>query len=155
MQYKWHTESIFLNSIVVLKSEKSASLFLEKIYPYWTESVIVSADGAFPKDQQLKEFAFEQLKTNKDLPVILFNGNLQQQLEIVSNKILPLDIFFRDDMYRFDASEAYFNWNERSIARLCFQWVNLVNKNSRETYIDMREMFNPESIKWYINMVYE
>lgn len=153
--YKWKTESIDLDSLVVLRSEKSADLFFEKIYPHWPEPIVVSADGAFPKDQQLKDFSIEQLKTNKDLRVILFGGDLKNTLNIISDKILYIDYFLVNDLYRFVPSESAFNWTERGIARFCYNWILMNNVDDRKSFLDQRSTFNPESSKWYVNMLYE
>lgn len=153
--YKWETESIDLESVVVLRSEKSANIFFENIYPHWPEPVVVSADGIFPKDQKLKDFSMEKLRTDEKLPVILFGGDLKKTLNIISNKIFYMDEFLKSDLYRFYPGEAAFNWTERGIARFCFHWSRMNRIDDRKSFNDQRNTFNPESCKWYINMLYE
>lgn len=154
MQYNWHSENVHINSITILRDEKCAQEFMDRIYPYWSDSIIVSADGVFPIDEKLKELALITLSTNETLPVVVFDARSLENLSVASNKKLFMDEFFKNDMYRFDNSESVFNWNERSIAMFCFLWVSQDNYGLRPTHADIRVMFNPESIKWYHNLIY-
>lgn len=155
MTFNWHSESVQINSITILPTEKSAQEFLDKIYPHWTDTIVVSADGVFPKDTTLKNLVIDSLSSNVNLPVVVFGANSLKKITVASTKKLIMDDFFLNDMYRFDSSESAFNWNARSIAMFCLIWVNQNGSEVRENYADFREMFNPESVKWYVNMIYE
>lgn len=155
MTFNWHSESVQLNSITILHTEKSAQEFLDKIYPHWTDTIVVSADGVFPKDTTLKNLAIDTLATNVNLPIVVFGANSLKKITVASTKKLIMDNFLHQDMYRFDSSESVYNWNARSIAMFCFTWVNQNGSEVRESYADLREMFHPESIRWYNNLIYE
>ena len=157
MQYKWSLESIHVNSITILPSENTAQEFMDKIYPYWAESIIVSADGVFPKDEKLKELALAKLAEDQNLPVVVFGEIYLKNLSIASNKKLIMDEYLKRDMYKYDDSESVFNWNARSIATFCFIWVsqNQNGSDPRLNYVDMRNMHNPESIRWYHDLIYK
>ena len=154
MQYKWQKESVQINSVTIFRSADSAKIFLDKVYPHWTETVIVSADGEFPQDIRLKNLVIDELGKNENLPIIVFGTIALENLKIVSKKKLIMDEFLNKAMYRFDKSEKVFDWNEYNIAMFCFLWVSQ-NKNSRINYAVMREIYNPESIKWYHNLIYQ
>jgi hypothetical protein len=155
MKYKWHSESVQFNSITILRSEKSAQTFLDKIYPHWTDTIVVTADGVFPKSQQLKEAALSLLSSEDKLPVVVFGATSLESIPVVSSKKLIMDEFLNNDMYRFDTAESAFNWNERSIAMFCFIWVNQNNSELRLNYENMTDLFHPDSIRWYNKLVYE
>jgi len=155
MTFNWHSESVQINSITILHSEKSAEEFLDKIYPHWTDTIVVSADGVFPKDTKLKNLVIDSLSTNVNLPIVVFGANSLKKITVASTKKLIMDDFFQKDMYRFDDSEIVFNWDARSIAMFCFIWVNQNGSAVRENYADFREIFHPQSVRWYNNLIYE
>jgi hypothetical protein len=155
MQYKWSSESIHVNSITILPSENTAQEFMDKIYPHWAESIIVSADGVFPKDEKLKELALAKLVEDQNLPVVVFGEIYLKNLSIASNKKLIMDEYLKRDMYMYDDSESVFNWNARSIAMFCFIWVSQFGPEPRLNYVDMRNIYNPQSIRWYHNLIYK
>ena len=154
MQYKWSSESMYINSITILPNENNAQEFIDKIYPYWADTIIVSADGVFPKDEKLKELALAKLSEDQNLPVVVFGATYLKNLSIASKKKLIMDDFLKSDMYKFDESESVFNWNARSIATFCFIWVSQNGSDARLNYVDMRTMHNPKSIRWYNNLIY-
>jgi hypothetical protein len=153
MQYNWQKESIRIDSVTIFRSADSAKIFLEKVYPHWPETIIVSADGEFPQDIKLKNLVIDRLGKNENLPIIVFGRAALENLEIVSKKKLIMDEFLDKAMYKFDKSEKVFDWNEYNIAMFCFLWVSQ-NKDLRINYADMRETYNPESINWYNNLIY-
>lgn len=155
MTYKWHSESVQINSVTIFKTEQSAQEFVDKIYPHWTDTIVVSADGAFPKDQILKGLVLNSLENRDDLPVVVFGFTALQGMKIASQKKLIMDEFLNNDMYRFDNSESVFNWNARSIAMFCFLWVSQNSNELRPSYADMRPMYNPDSVRWYNNLIYD
>ena len=154
MQYNWHETSVQINAVTIFRSSKSAQVFLDKVYPHWPETVVVSADGVFPRDPKLKNLVLDELGKNENLPVIIFGSVCAENLQIASKKKLIMDEFLNRDMYRFDKSEKVFNWNEYSIAMFCSIWV-LQTQNLRLNYTDMRDYFHPESISWYNSLIYE
>lgn len=155
MKYNWHLESVNINSITILNSEKSAQEFMDKIYPFWTDTIIVSADRVFPKDEKLKELALAKLSEDQNLPVIVFGQLSLEKIPVISNKKLIMDEFLSNDMYRYHDSERVFNWDEKSIAMFCFFWVNQSSESRRLNYADMREVYNPDSFRWYNHLIYE
>jgi hypothetical protein len=154
IEYKWSSESIQVNSITVVRSAESAELFMQTIYQHWADTIVVSVDGAYPKDTQLKELVMSKLQTDVAVPVVVFGASCLQTLEIVSTKILVMDGFFMADFYRFDSSECVFDWNERKIAAFIAKWVNQLT-NNRKDYFDYRPLYHPDSIKWYHRLIFE
>ncbi len=154
MQYNWDSESIQINSITVFKSGKSAKMFMEQIYPYWSDSIVVSDDGEYPTDPKLKELVLEKLKTDVNCPVIIF-ANYLENLQIASTRTLGMQYFLEYDFYRFDSSERIFYWDERKIATFLDCWIKQCQGNIRPNQADMRQLFHPDSVAWYHSLVFE
>lgn len=154
-EYKWSSESIQVNSITVVKSAAAAELFMQTVYQWWADTIIVSADGVYPKDTQLKELVLTKLRTDLEVPVVVFGASCATILEIVSKKILTMDEFFKADLYRFDSSECAFNWNERMIAKFISKWAEQISASARIDDADYRPLFHPDSSKWYHRLIFE
>ena len=155
IEYKWSSESIQVNSVTVVKSAASAELFIETVYQQWADTIVVSADGVYPKDAQLKELVLSKLCTDQDLPVVVFGASCISVLGIVSKKTLTMDAFFNADLYRFDSSESTFNWDERKIAVFISKWAEQISASTRIDDADYRPLFHPDSIKWYHRLIFE
>ena len=155
IEYKWSSESIQVNSVTVVKSAAAAELFMETVYQWWADTIVVSADGIYPKDAQLKELVLSKLKTDANIPVVVFGASSIPNLGIVSNKILIMDEFFIADLYRFDSSESVFNWNERKIASFISKWAEQISAITRVNDADYRPLYHPDSSKWYHRLVFE
>ena len=154
-EYKWSSESIQVNSITVVKSAAAAELFMQTIYNWWADTIVVSADGIYPKDTQLKELVLSRLQTDLNVPVVVFGATCISTLGIVSNKILTMDAFFMADLYRFDSSESAFNWDERKIAVFISKWAEQISASARASDADWRPLFHPDSSKWYHRLIFE
>jgi hypothetical protein len=128
---------------------------METVYQQWADTIVVSTDGVYPKDAQLKELVLSKLRTDQDLPVVVFGASCISVLEIVSNKILTMDAFFNADLYRFDSSESTFNWNERKIAVFISKWAEQISASTRIDDADYRPLFHPDSSKWYHRLIFE
>jgi hypothetical protein len=139
----------------VVKSAASAELFMQTIYQRWADTIVVSADGVYPKDNQLKELALSKLRTDQDLPVVVFGASAVSILGIVSKKTLTMDAFFNADLYRFDSSERVFNWDERKIAMFISKWAEQISDGARIDDADYRPLFHPESSEWYHRLIFE
>jgi hypothetical protein len=154
-EYKWSSESIQVNSITVVKSAETAELFMQTIYNWWADTIVVSADGTYPKDIQLKELVLSRLQTDLDVPVVVFGATCIPELGIVSNKTLTMDAFFMADLYRFDSSESIFNWDERKIGTFISKWAEQISASARSSDADWRPLFHPDSSKWYHRLIFE
>jgi hypothetical protein len=154
MDQTWEIDSIQINSITVLKTAMAAELFLEKVYPEWTDTIVASADGVYPKDQRLNALIFNHLKTHTTVPVVVFGVNSIKRLGIISQNILKMDEFLTADFYRFSPTEKIFNWTDTMIAGFLNIWVRQLS-NGRENNADTRPFFDPKSIQWYHNILFE
>jgi hypothetical protein len=155
-EYKWSSESIQVNSITVVKSAAAAELFMQTIYQLWADTIVVSADGVYPKDAQLKELVMSKLQTDVAVPVVVFGASCHQILGIVSKKTLTMDAFFIADLYRFDSSECTFNWDDRMIATFISKWAGQVLDGARRTDdADYRPLYHPDSSKWFHRLIFE
>lgn len=154
MDQIWAVDSIQINSITVLKTAAAAELFLERVYPEWTDTIVASADGVYPKNPRLNALIFNHLKTHATVPVVVFGNSTIKQLGIVSQHILKMDDFLTADFYRFSPNEKIFNWNETMMAGFLNIWVRQL-ANGRENNADLRPFFDPKSIQWYHNILFD
>lgn len=154
MDQIWAIDSIQVNCITVLKTAAAAELFLEKIYPVWTDTIVVSADGVYPKNPRMNSFIFDHLKTHSTVPVIVFGRSTIKKLDIASQNILKMDSFLTADFYRFSPNEKTFNWDDTMMAGFLNIWVRQL-ANGRENNADTRPFFDPKSIQWYHNILFD
>jgi len=85
-----------INNVIFLKNDIAATYYRENIFPHNIESIIVTADYTWPKDEKVRNFIWEQIKTDK-LDVIAIGTD---HLDMVNNvtHLFVIDKFISNDI---------------------------------------------------------
>lgn len=161
-QFKEHLEipvdSVRIQNIILVGNAKAAELFLEKIFPHYTECFVVSADGAYPRNEALREKIHSKLASNRSLVIAIFGADSFRSLSIASERILVLDRLiadcfsqakikshFRRDVDEFDIV--------RTLVSFFDQW-RITHRSGNYSYqLRTAEEFERERMGWLLDLV--
>ena len=150
----WHHSSVDITAIVIFAKKENADIFFERLYPLWSDPIVVSEDGFYPEDSSLKEKILSELKTNSNLPIIVFNMASYVRMDILSKNILNAEELMKKDSYRFTKIKP-FNWSDTGIASLLSHFASLNSSLLRPSSDDeiWFKKVNPESLDWYHKLI--
>lgn len=146
---KWDYDSVDITAVVLLAQKENADIFFERIYPLWSDAIIVTEDGFYPENEMLREKIKIELQTNHNLPVIVFSLSSYFKMNIISKNILNFEELIKKDSYRFTKIKP-FNWTDFGIANLLFQFSSLNSSLLRPSSDEeiWYKNVNPESLNW-------
>lgn len=151
---KWSNDSLDINVIVLFNRKKNADVFFERIYPLWADPIVVTEDGYYPTNPVLKSKVFDELKTNVNLPIIVFDMSSYAKMNVLSKNVLNVGELIKTDTYRFTKVKP-FNWTDFGLATLfanfaSFDKLFIRPNNEGDLWI---KNINPESLDWYHDLV--
>ena len=150
----WSPESLDISVVTLFEKKEQADVFFEKIYPLWTDPIVVTEDGYYPVNPVLKEKVLTELKTNDKLPIILFSIISYIKMNVISKNILNVETLIKEDTYRFYNVKP-FNWTDLGLVKLFSEFTKLKYYIERPNYLgdSWIEYVNPESLDWYHKLV--
>lgn len=130
------------SKVIIFRNAKSAEYFLDTLYNYSIDLIVVSADGVYPKNQIVKEKTFETLKTDHRINVFLLGKDCISYVpDIKTRKIFLLDELLEYDLQKsgkdkFNFSPSNFMYlihtlsKSRSVTKMSNSTIdnNLVSK---------------------------
>ncbi len=90
-------ETVAIDRIVLFASAAGAENFLREIFPIFSQCIVASADGIYPKRADLRAAVFAALKNKPDLRVIIFNQSALKNIELKTERILVMDDLIMQD----------------------------------------------------------
>ena len=144
--------NIEINNVVLLDTNAAADLYMEKLFPLWSSVIVVSLEGKYPLNQDLKNRVFENLSNNTNLSILIF-GAQAEKFETASQKRMNMQSLFRLDLRRYPWEKPVFEFDEYKITELCRAFCDSPDKNRLQSYNSFIDAMIPESVKWYHDLV--
>lgn len=110
-------------------------MFLEKIFPHNSNLILVSADGAYPRDRAFRDLCLKKLASSNTALVAVFNPESLSKITVVSQRVLLLDEYLSQD-YRSEEEDRDlgFSLNEEKISffieSFFRQWEKIESRGS-------------------------
>ena len=154
--------NIDIRYVALLDSDEAGDLYMEKLFPLWTDVIVVTLDGKYPENPALRERILRELQTNNELFCFTFGANAVTQLNVVSPKVLHLVDFFFADLINFPWQKPRLELNEDRIIVIMQAFSNKIanstgrlnNYNAVISYFEnATEPCQIESRKWYHMLV--
>lgn len=125
-----HPELWPIDRIVLFAEASAAALFLERAFPRFTDCLVVSADGAFPREPRLRARALQALREDLRLRVVVFGLSALKEIPLATERFLVMDDLVMQDFRRHpDARAQGLGLDEEKMVFLiqCFfqQWDKL------------------------------
>lgn len=137
------TEIIPVKNVLLLASDAAARLYLDKVYDYYADIIVCSAEGGFPQQQELWQRAMHSVAEDASINLIICGCDALQKVKPATAKILILD-----DLIMSDASPSArkpgMGLDARKVALLIKSFLDQDKKlkmglNFRDGYAGFRE----------------
>lgn len=151
-------DSVRINNVVLVADAKSAEIFFSKIFPHFTECYVVSADGVYPENGDLKKYVLDELATSTSIAIVIFGADAYREMNIVSERILVLDRIIADCFSKIKIkSLSKKNFNEFDIIWLMMnffdQW-RIVHRSGNYSYqIRGNQEYVHSKMEWLLDLI--
>lgn len=145
-------DSIEIKNVLIFDTDNACDIYMQKLYPLWTDVILVSLEGKYPINQFLKNKVFDEIKNNPNLCIIQFGHN-SENLEVASSKKFKMSYFLLRDLVMYDRHQPEFNFDEELIVSVLMSLAEsspLVSNLKRpQIYNHVIDSSVKDSIKWY------
>ena len=150
--------------IIFLENKVVGDYFYDNFYKHGVEYIIVTGDGSYPKDIEVKAYMWDRIKNDPNVNIIIFSKKSMQYLvnAPTSNITILHDLLENDitkDKCFNDYTENYkFNFNEISFSYIIHRLflktnsvydkkVNLLGNKNIDMF-DYNKETNSSKVKW-------
>lgn len=151
-------KSVRVNNVVLVADAKAAEIFFTKIFPHFTECFVVSADGAYPENEELKKTVLEELATNPSIAVVIFGADAYREMNIASERLLVLDRIIADCFSKTKIKSLFKkSFNEFDVVWLMMnffdQW-RIVHRSGNYSYqIRGNQEYEHSKMDWLLDLI--
>jgi len=112
--------------VICVKDEQVANYFIDQLYPYHIECMIISADGVYPKDKNVAEKLWDTLKKDKRVGIVTIGKGCSSYLKnVATSKIIALD-----DILEQDIKNNFYNFEKGSFMVLIHALLKLLKHDN-------------------------
>jgi len=154
--------NIDLNYVVLLDSDSAGDLYMEKMYPRWTDVIVVTLDGKYPENPILRERVLRELQTNEKIYCITFGAKAIYEFKVISQKVLHMVDFLFADLVTNTWQKPKLELNEERLIVIMQSFCNkfaagqdrLQSYNSiLKSYKNSTFSHQKNSLRWYHGLV--
>lgn len=157
-EFKINYSAISVNRVAILCDERSAEVYLEKIFPEFPHCYFITLDGSYPKNRDLREILLNKLDQDENLSVILFTLEAFSKVSIKSQKVLSVDSLIRFSNLKWN---AYKHWqadlDEWQIIKIMHsfftQWDAKARKGDWSSYYRENLNVNQDALDWRLDLI--
>ena len=102
---------------IILPTEELADWFFENLYPYHIKFSIVTADGVYPKDKELREAIWNSFEDDPTVQIITF-GELPEETITKIKNAKTTSVYNLNSLLRYELRKFYPFQNQEYGARL-------------------------------------
>lgn len=151
-------ESVNIKNVILVGDAKAAEIFFKKIFPHYTECFVVSADGAYPEDENLRNQVLQELATNRSVAVVIFGADAYRKVQILSERILVMDRIVADCFSKAKIKSMFkAGMNEFDIVHLLTsffdQWRVVHRSGNFAHQIRTSEEYDREKMSWLLDLI--
>jgi hypothetical protein len=85
------TNIIPIKNVLLLASDTAAKLYLDRVYDYYTDIIVLSANGGYPTDATLRDRTLAAVKCDTSINLIMLGCDSVTYITPATEKILMLD----------------------------------------------------------------
>jgi hypothetical protein len=149
-------KNIDIGNIVILDTDAAGDMFMETLFPLWTNVVIVTLGGKYPINEFLKKRVFEELANNSNINCIQFGAD-SEKLSVKTEKKLKMSYFLIKDLTFLSYQNPEFSFDAEMIVSLMMSFtgdsISRLNKDRLNSYDYIISNARPESVKWYHELI--
>jgi hypothetical protein len=99
-------ETWVLDRVILFRDEAGARVFLDLVYPHFTNCLVVSSDGVFPQKQALADRARVALAEDEGVRIAVFGISALKTVSVKSQRMLVMDELLMQDFKRHPVERA-------------------------------------------------
>jgi hypothetical protein len=145
--------NIDIKNVVVLDTDAAGDLYMEKIFPYWVDVVVLTLEGKYPLNQLLRTRILQEVESNSNIYLLLY-GAQSEKMKSASPKRLLMSAFLNQDLRRYPWQRPAWDFNEDRIINLCRGFCGIGRDHDRlQSYNHYIDVMMPASVNWYHNLI--
>jgi len=148
--------NIEIRNVVLLDTDLAGDLYMERLFPLWTDVVVVTLEGKYPVNSNLKNRVLQELKDNADLFCMTFGASSDRYL-LKTQKRFKMAYFLMRDLKNYDHHFLEFNFDEELLVSIMMSLTespiaagNLIRISEYNYMIDTAL---PESVNWCHSLI--
>jgi hypothetical protein len=149
-------ENLEIKNVVILDSDSAGDLYMEKLFPYWVDVVVITLEGKYPLDLTLRHRILTELENNENLVCFCFGAN-SDKYPLKTKKKLRLAPFLYKDLIFNKWSQSVFDFNEERIVGLMMAFsgdsMSRLKIERIDKYNSLLKIAQQDSIRWYHHLI--
>lgn len=147
-------ENIGISTIVILDRDDSGDLYMENLFPLWSDLVVFTVEGKYPTNPVLRERVLEEMRTNPKLICILYGARSEQLDYLLSQRRLHMSQILKKELVSGINPSPGFKMDEKKIVALCRAFAQGFDSDRQQSYNGLLDDLTvPESVKWHHNLI--
>jgi hypothetical protein len=148
--------NIEISNVIILDTDESGDLYMEKLFPLWVDVIVVTLEGKYPINPILKTRVFKEIENNPNIFCILF-GAESEKLKIKTQKKLNMAHFLCKDLIYFDVNVPEFNFTDEMIVSLIMAFTGnslpRIKIDRVQKYNNLLDYALARSVKWFHHLI--
>ena len=149
-------ENLEIKNVVILDSDKAGDLYMEKLFPYWIDVIVVTLEGKYPLNLTLRHKILKELENNENLICFCFGAN-SDRYPLKTKKKLSLAAFLYKDLTLNKWDQGIFDFNEERIVQLMMGFsgdsMSRLKIERIDKYNSLLKLAQPDSVRWYHHLI--
>ena len=149
-------ENLEIKNVVILDTDSSGDLYMEKLFPYWVDVTVITLEGKYPVNSTLRNRVLAELENNENLVCFCFGAN-SDRYPLKTKKKLHLAAFLYKDLTFNKWSQSHFDFNEERIVVLMMAFsgdtMSRLKIERIDKYNSLLKVAQPESVRWYHHLI--
>lgn len=145
-------ENIPIENVALLDTDAAGDLYMEKLFPLWTDVVVFTLEGKYPVDSNLRARTLEKIKNDQNLNLFIY-GAKSEKFETASQRRLDMHGLFSLDLRRYPWQQPVLELDEYKIIEICRVSRGKKDLERLQSYNLYIEVMMPDSVKWYHDLV--
>jgi hypothetical protein len=145
-----------IKNIVIMDSDISGDIYMEKLFPLWTDVVVLTLEGKYPYNQKLRSNILKELKINEKIYCFCFGAD-SDKYQMATQKKLRMAPFFFKDLKFSPYNQVEFGFDEEKIIALMMAFVGDSMSRLRieriDRYDSLLDYAEADSVKWYHHLI--
>lgn len=149
-------QNIEIRNIILLDKDRAGDLYMEKVFPLWTDVIVVTLEGKYPVNADLRNRVMQELKDNPNLFCMTFGAN-SDSYPLKTQKRFKMAYFLLRDIRNYDHHFSEFNFDEELLVSIMMSLTespvmagNLIRVNQ---YDHLLNSVIPESVNWIHSLI--
>lgn len=155
-------ENLHVDYVVLLDSDESGDLYMQHLFPMWTQVIVVTLDGKYPLDARLRNRVLSELEHNENIYCMIFGARASSSMKIATKRRLHMVDFLFTDLVHFPWQKPRLELNEDRLITIMQAFCEQIAQHDSRVqsynavldhYANSQHDHQANSLKWYHALV--